>query len=84
MYLKRSLPDQCSNKIEHFLTSEKVIIQFKDNDNIQIDEKDFNEENIRNYFHTYGNILNSYLLKNHRCVIEYNDYGKEIFQFFKI
>jgi hypothetical protein len=76
LYLKRALPDQCSNKIEHFLTSENVLIQFKNNQNQQINEPDFSEENIRNYFQTYGNILNLYLLKENRCVIEYNDYGK--------
>jgi hypothetical protein len=76
LYLKRSLPDQCSNKIEHFLTSENVLIQFKNCQNEEINQPDFNEENIRNYFQTYGNILNLYLLKNNRCVIEYNDYGK--------
>lgn len=77
LYLKRALPDQCSNKIEHFLTTEQVIIQFKDNENQQINPTDFTEENIRDYFQTYGNILNLFLLKNHRCVIEYTDYGKE-------
>jgi len=76
LYLKRSLPDQCSNKIELFLTTENVIIQFKNSNNQQLNQPDFNEENIRNYFQTYGNILNLYLLKNNRCVIEYNDYGK--------
>ncbi|CAF1104756.1 unnamed protein product [Rotaria sordida] len=74
LYIKRALPDQCSNKIEHFLTSENVLIQFKNSENQEINEPDFNEENIRNYFQTYGNILNLYLLKNNRCVIEYSDY----------
>ncbi len=76
LYLKRSLPDQCSNKIEHFLTTENVIIQFKNCQTQEINQPDFNEDNIRNYFQTYGTILNLYLLKNNRCVIEYNDYGK--------
>ncbi|CAF1023562.1 unnamed protein product [Rotaria magnacalcarata] len=74
LYLKRALPDQCSNKIEHFLTSESVLIHFKDLKNQEIHEPNFNDENIRNYFQTYGYILNLYLLKNNRCVIEYNDY----------
>ncbi|UJR29050.1 hypothetical protein I4U23_010265 [Adineta vaga] len=74
LYLKRELPEQCSNKIEHFITSENVLIQFKSKQNQEINEPDFNEENIRTYFQTYGKILNLCLLKNHRCVIEYNDY----------
>jgi len=78
LYLKRELPEQCSNKIEHFITSENVLIQFKNSQNKQINEPDFNEENIRNYFQTYGNILQLCLLKDNRCIIEYNDYGKII------
>ena len=76
LHLKRALPEQCSNKIEHFFTTENVIIQFKTFENQEINQPDFNEENIRSYFQTYGTIVNLYLLKNHRCVIEYNDYGK--------
>ena len=76
LYLKRALPDQYSKKIEHFLTSENVLIQFKNAKDEEINEPNFNEEKIRNYFQTYGNILNLYLLKNNRCVIEYDDYGK--------
>lgn len=72
------MPDQCSNKIEHFFTSENVLIQFKNWENQEMNEPNFNDENIRNYFQTYGNILNLCLLKNNRCVIEYSDYGKFI------
>lgn len=71
--LKRALSEQSTNKIEHFLTSASVIIQLKD---CPIQQPDFTEENIRNYFQTYGTILNLTLLNNNRCVIEYNDYGK--------
>jgi hypothetical protein len=79
LYLKRSLQEQCSNKIEHFLTTENVIIQFKNSQNQEINQPDFNEDNIRTYFQSYGTIVNLYLLKNNRCVIEYNDYGKTFF-----
>lgn len=74
LYLKRCLPEQYSNKVAHFISTENVIIQFKNNDKQQIDQPDFNEEHIRTYFQTYGNILNLILLKNNRCVIEYSDY----------
>ena len=56
-----------------------MIIQFKISNNEPINQPDFNEENIRNYFQTYGTILNLDLFQNHRCVIEYNDYGKNLF-----
>lgn len=55
------------------MTSENVLIRFE---NEKLDETNFNEENIRNYFQTYGVIRNLYLLKNNRCVIEFQDYGK--------
>ena len=74
--LKRALPEQCSNRIEHLMTSENVLIRFANCENQQIDPTDFNEENIRNYFQTYGTILNLYLLKRNRCVIEFQDYGE--------
>ena len=76
MFLKRALPDQCTNKLEHFLTSVSVIIQLKD---CPTEQPDFNEENIRNYFQTYGTIVNLTLFDKNRCVIEYNDYGNEHF-----
>ena len=53
-----------------------MIIQLKD---YPTKEKDFTEENIRNYFQIYGTILNLLLLENNRCVIEYNDYGNDLF-----
>ena len=45
-------------------------------------QSDFTEENIRNYFQTYGTIVNFVLLDNNRCVIEYNDYGNDLFPLF--
>ena len=56
-----------------------MIIQLKD---YPTKEKDFTEENIRNYFQTYGTILNLSLLDNNRCVIEYNDYGNDLCGYF--
>ena len=75
-HLKRCLPEQYSNKVAHFISTENVIVQFRNNENQDLNQPDFNEENIRTYFQTYGNILNLILLKNNRCVIEYSDYGK--------
>lgn len=77
LYIKRAIPEHRSNRIERFLTTENVVIQFKDSENQEANQPDFNEENIRTYFQTYGSILNLYLFQNNRCVIEYNDYGTD-------
>ena len=76
LYFKRALPNECSNKIEHLLTSENVLIRFKADLEQPVIEPDFNEENVRNYFQGYGSIVNLLPLKTNCFVIEFNDYGK--------
>ena len=76
LYFKRALPNECSNKIEHLLTSENVLIRFKTDLEQPVIESDFNEENVRNYFQGYGSIVNLLPLKTNCFVIEFNDYGE--------
>ena len=76
LYFKRALSNECSNKIEHLLTSENVLVRFKTNLVQPVIEPDFNEENVRNYFQGYGSIVNLLPLKTNCFVIEFSDYGE--------